>query len=202
MSENTSHRGDEKVAEFISDAAKNPVKSPSEKTVHKYKWTKEELSIVTVLYLGSATLAVMGLIGDLMIPALIGAGISFVIAVAVTRLGLSRKGKSRLIALYDGDTGTLSVEGNGLSASHNYGNLNKATNLFVKKVAVRSEEIDPKDFLGISFGGNKKMMIPMRLVAQQPLLDLLEPYIVKQVEIRGEDKLLSSFLQAAKEYQG
>ncbi|MBC9705742.1 MAG: hypothetical protein H9W81_12395 [Enterococcus sp.] len=201
MSENTAHTGDQKVGEFISAASKNPVKAPTDKIIHKYKWTGEEKTIVGTLFVAAVVLAVVGLVAG-NIAAYIGAGVVLVLGALVTRLGLKRKSKSRLIALFDSNTGILSVEGNGLSASHNNGNLNTARNLFVKKVAVRDENIDPKDFLGISFGGSKKMMIPMRLVAQEPLLGILTPYIEKQSEIRGSDKLLEAFLEAAKIYKG
>lgn len=201
MSENTAHTGDKAVGEYISAAAKNPVKAPTDKIIHKYKWTGEEKTIVTVIYAAVVALAVIGFVND-NVTAYIGAGVALVMGLLVTRLGVKRKSKSRLIALYDSNTGILSVEGNGLSASHNNGDLDKARNLFVKKVAVRDEAIDPKDFLGIGFGGSKKMLIPMRLVAQEPLLGILSPYIEKQLEIRDRDKLLAAFFEAAKAYKG
>lgn len=201
MSENTAHTGDTKVGEYISTAARNPVKSPTDKIIHKYKWTGEEKAIVSVIYTAAVVLAVFGFLGE-NIAAYIGAGVAFVLGSLVTRLGVKRKSKSRLIALYDSTTGIISVEGNGLSASHNNGNLNTARNLYVKKVATRDENIDPKDFLGIGFGGHKKMLIPMRLVAQEPLLGILTPYIEQQIDIRGSDKLLEKFMEAAKNYKG
>lgn len=200
MSENTTHTGDKKVGEFISSASKNPVKAPTDKIIHKYKWTGEEKTIVATIFTAVAVLAVIGVING-NIAAYIGAGVALVVGLLVTRLGVKRKASSRLIALYDANSGIISVEGNGLSASHNNGDLNTARNLFVKKVAVRDENIDPKDHLGISFGGNKKILIPMRLVAQEPLLGILTPYIEKQIEIH-KDKLLASFLEAAKNYKG
>ena len=201
MSENTAHTGDKEIGEFISSAAKNPVKSPTDKIIHKYKWTGEEKTIVATIYTAVVALVVVGFISN-NIAAYIGAGVALVLGLLVTRLGVKRKSKSRLIALYDANTGILSVEGNGLSASHNNGDLNKARNLFVKKVATRDVNIDPKDFLGIGFGGSKKMLIPMRLVAQEPLLGILTPYIEKQLDIRDSDKLLAALLEGAKTYKG
>lgn len=201
MSSETTNNGDEKVAEFISTAAANKVEDKTVKYKHKYRWRGEEITILVILYGISIALAVWGFMTDMNIGMFIAAGIAFVLAAAVTNLGAGRKHKSRLIALYNEETGDFSVEGNGYKANKNTIKIPQVTRVYVKKKATRVDEIDPKDLLIIAKDSGKDgVEIPMRLAGRPELVDLLEA-IANKVNPK-RDARVQEFFEAAKAYKG
>lgn len=199
MSSTTASNGDEKIAEAISTAAKDTVPGKTDRFVHKYKWRGEEITILFVLYSIAIAFGAWAVVNDMSLGFFIAGGIALVLAGSVTRLGASRKHKSRLIGTYDHETSQLTVEGNGLDAAKNTAKLTDVKKVFTKKVSRDDDVWDPRDFLMLGRDKGIAVQIPMRLVSRPGMLELITE-LVGKVNIK-EDPNVTGLLESAAEYR-
>lgn len=173
--------------------------SPASETIqtftHKYKWTFEEIAMITALFVGLIftfigfsnkqfdtpmfivlLVAIIGLLGYLF------------------NIGFGRKKKSRLIATYDTKTTELVVEGNGYKPELNHGTLRHAVSASEKRVGIN-------DTLLIHFKDQAPMYIPARLAGQPGLYEILEDVLVNKTNISIKDPKIGEFLEKAKNFK-
>lgn len=167
---------------------------------HRYKWTLEEkvtLAIPTIILLA---FNVMALVQDHSLSTLliifdvvwIGA------AALLVNIGLSKKKKSRLEAIYDEEDLFISVDGNKLyKHGTNKGNLDKFTSLLIKQVGQ-----NPTMILRSKDQDIRNLSIPLRLVSKDGFYAFMETNVLNNANIVKDDQeATEKFFADAKNYK-
>lgn len=157
---------------------------------HKYKWTTEEISVVSVLWAVA--------IGSFAWSAFNGWPVGFIIlgvaALAIGfyafHIGHKRKSASALTATYDTATTLLKVDGHVYEGQRNNSRLS-AVKLVVAKTLAGSVPRNQDEFAGRDLliftpeeGEGKPVSVPLRMLADTGLVEVLQPVI----DQHGTDK--------------
>ena len=162
---------------------------------HKYKWTFEEIGIISALVIGVA-FTVIGYTGQqLGLPLFI-----FLLVIEAALLGylftigFGRKKKSRLVATYNPETTELVVEGNGYKPAENHGKLADVVSASEKRIGIN-------DTLVLHFKDKNALHVPARVAGKPGLYALLEDTLVNKTDIATKKPEILEFLEKAKNYK-
>lgn len=184
------------IAEFISEAGQTRVEDKTLRFKHKYKWTGEELAVVSLSFPIAAVAAWYAVAVNPPFAFLIWLVVAVALAAGILGLvfGLSRKKKTILQATYHPESTELAIEGNGYKANVNHGPLRGITNLHVKKV--KSNQVL---FVHYKDGGSA-FQIPQRIAAQPGLRELISDAILKDTTFAEKDKNVAEWVKGLETY--
>lgn len=191
---NTKNRDTTAEENAASDVS--PASETTKTFFHKYKWTLEEISMVTALFIGLIFTFIGFANKQFDVPMFIAL---LVVCLGLLgylfNIGFGRKKKSRLVATYDTETTELVVEGNGYKRELNRGKLRDAVTAFEKRVGVN-------DTLVIEFKGKDKpsLFIPARLAGRPGLYEILEN-MLHDTNISVKNPQVVEFLDKAKKFK-
>ena len=188
---------DATVDETVATSDVSPASETTKTFFHKYKWTFEEISMVTALFVGLIFTFVGFANKQFDMPMFIVLLVVCVVLLGyLFNIGFGRKKKSRLVATYDTETTELVVEGNGYKPQLNRGKLRDASTAFEKRIGVN-------DTLVIEFKGKDKpsLFIPARLAGRPGLYEILESALVNDTNISDKNPQVVEFLDKAKKFK-
>ena len=183
--------------ETVATSDVSPASETAKTFFHKYKWTFEEISMVTALFVGLIFTFVGFANKQFDMPMFIVLLVVCVVLLGyLFNIGFGRKKKSRLVATYDTETTELVVEGNGYKPQLNRGKLRDASTAFEKRIGVN-------DTLVIEFKGKDKpsLFIPARLAGRPGLYEILESALVNDTNISDKNPQVVEFLDKAKKFK-
>lgn len=149
---------------------------------HKYKWTLEEIIMISVLGAGAIAGGVVALINQSLGWALIAGGALFLSGYSYF-IAKGRKKKSELTATYYPETTELIVSGHTFDGLENSVNLNELINMTARKMGSKEYAYTPRDIVILSTSSEDRthssMKIPLRMFSNDEFWAIMEPNIEK-----------------------
>lgn len=145
-------------------------------SIHRYRWTGEEIAVITALGLAGIGIGVWALM-DMSLGRAIIAGICLFLAVYSYVIANGRKKKSEITSRYNTETSEIMVSGHNLDGLNNTGFLNEATRVSVRSKS--SAEFTVRDTVIIHTGSGdnqKTVKFPLRLLTVDSFWDIFEGY--------------------------
>lgn len=147
---------------------------------HRYGWTTEEKSVITVLVLLGVAALVVAAMNTWTPGWLIIGGVCWFFAGYSFWLGNDRKTKSTMTATYNEKTTDLSIDGNKYEGINNHVELSGVNSVKVRQLggkAVPGEYVAKDVLLFYPPNGGKAVTMPIRMLANKELDALLKPLI-------------------------
>lgn len=161
---------------------------------HKYRWTREEIAVISVLFLFAVGLVYWSVAGSNMMW--IAAISPLALGIYAWHIGYSRKKKSALHGEFDESSRLLTVGGHEFESRTNKVRVDKVASLIFKKVDKDNNDFSPRDQIVFTAPGTN-LKVPLRLFSDPSFVELTQSLVSN----KGDSKVQNA-VRFGQSYRG